>query len=311
MAPVKQRSQKTYARKRRFYGNRFTISKKEDSAVSRSAAETSLEDHAPSSSSCIVEELPTDDVDLEEIPIENQPTSSVSEEPPKSGTSADKVESINDSSGKPLSGFRFIEISILSSVLMSLAFPECFSIGMILHENFTKKKGLSSHLSAVCKSCSYSRNFYTSPVCGKYEGFEINRRIVYALRSCGVGYNGLEKLLVFLNMSKPMLYNNLKIVKLFSSAAKKIATLSLRSAAARLTSSESVSDIGVSVDSTWQRRGYSSLNGVVAAISIDNGKILDIEVMNKHCNGCALIESKKSAGSHCLRKFKSRSRMFN
>ena len=29
-----------------------------------------------------------------------------------------------------------------------------------------------------------------------------------------------------------------------------------------------VADIGVSVDGTWQKRGYTSLNGVIVAISI-------------------------------------------
>ncbi|GFY20355.1 hypothetical protein TNCV_209871 [Trichonephila clavipes] len=36
---------------------------------------------------------------------------------------------------------------------------------------------------------------------------------------------------------------------------------------------------GISVDSTWQRRGYTSMNGCVAAISVDTGKVLDIEVI--------------------------------
>ncbi|GFW48844.1 uncharacterized protein TNCV_3900421 [Trichonephila clavipes] len=36
---------------------------------------------------------------------------------------------------------------------------------------------------------------------------------------------------------------------------------------------------GISVDGTWQRRGYTSMNGCVAAISVDTGKVLDIEVI--------------------------------
>ncbi|GFX89419.1 integrase catalytic domain-containing protein [Trichonephila clavipes] len=40
---------------------------------------------------------------------------------------------------------------------------------------------------------------------------------------------------------------------------------------------------GISVDGTWQRRGYTSMNGCVAAISVDTGKVLDIEVMSSYC----------------------------
>jgi hypothetical protein len=37
----------------------------------------------------------------------------------------------------------------------------------------------------------------------------------------------------------------------------------------------------------WQRQGYSCLNGVVTAISVPNGKVIDVEVMSKYCNVCA------------------------
>ncbi|GFU86576.1 hypothetical protein TNCV_4480121 [Trichonephila clavipes] len=37
---------------------------------------------------------------------------------------------------------------------------------------------------------------------------------------------------------------------------------------------------------TWQRRGYTCMNGCVAAISVDTGKVLDIEVMSSYCPTC-------------------------
>ncbi|GFV22141.1 uncharacterized protein TNCV_1923141 [Trichonephila clavipes] len=40
---------------------------------------------------------------------------------------------------------------------------------------------------------------------------------------------------------------------------------------------------GVTVDGTWQRRGHMSLNGCVSVISIDTGKILNLEVLNVKC----------------------------
>ncbi|GFY15173.1 uncharacterized protein TNCV_1569861 [Trichonephila clavipes] len=45
---------------------------------------------------------------------------------------------------------------------------------------------------------------------------------------------------------------------------------------------------GVSVDGSWQRRGHMSLNGCISVISIDTGKILDLEVMTQHCKMCEL-----------------------
>ena len=50
--------------------------------------------------------------------------------------------------------------------------------------------------------------------------------------------------------------------------------------------SEEISNAGVSVDGTWQRRGYSSLNGTVAVIPMDNGKLVDIKSMIRQRKPC-------------------------
>ncbi|GFX92347.1 uncharacterized protein TNCV_1112741 [Trichonephila clavipes] len=41
------------------------------------------------------------------------------------------------------------------------------------------------------------------------------------------------------------------------------------------------SNIAVAVDGTWHKRGYSSLNGVVCATSVENGKVIDFEALTK------------------------------
>ncbi|GFV32949.1 uncharacterized protein TNCV_1745911 [Trichonephila clavipes] len=64
-------------------------------------------------------------------------------------------------------------------------------------------------------------------------------------------------------------------------------------------------ECGISVDGTWQRRGYSSMNGCVAALSVDTGKVVDIEVMSSYCPTCRniskmprRIESETFAADH-------------
>ena len=42
----------------------------------------------------------------------------------------------------------------------------------------------------------------------------------------------------------------------------------------------------VSFDGTWQKRGFASLNGAVVPISIDTGRILDLDVMSQYCQAC-------------------------
>ena len=47
----------------------------------------------------------------------------------------------------------------------------------------------------------------------------------------------------------------------------------------------------MSVDGTWQKRGFASLNGVVVAISTSNFKVLDVETMSRHCKACVSKEN--------------------
>ena len=48
-------------------------------------------------------------------------------------------------------------------------------------------------------------------------------------------------------------------------------------------SEDDVTDITVTCDGTWVRRGFQSLYGVVVVASWDTGKVLDVEVLSKHC----------------------------
>ena len=40
------------------------------------------------------------------------------------------------------------------------------------------------------------------------------------------------------------------------------------------------------MDGSWQRRGFSSTDGVVTTISVNTGKIQDREVMSRNCKAC-------------------------
>ena len=117
--------------------------------------------------------------------------------------------------------------------------------------------------------------------------FEINIRAVYGMRTIGVDHTGLEKLCGMLNMPKPMTVKNFNNnSNMLRDAAKVVAEKSMVVAVNDLRKDADVIDIGVSVDGTWQRRGFSSLNGVVAAISIDSGKIVDVKPMSRYCRQC-------------------------
>ena len=45
-------------------------------------------------------------------------------------------------------------------------------------------------------------------------------------------------------------------------------------------------DTSVPCNGTWQKRGFTSLNGAVACLSIDTGKVIDVDVISRYCQAC-------------------------
>ena len=207
---------------------------------------------------------------------------------------------INKDKDNLISGFRLLEMSILSNVLSLLACPDCYGIGtMKLSDNVQKKKGLSSFLSIICGNCSFIHGFYTSPQVATssdkkgrgVNAMEINIRAVYGFRHIGIGFSLLSKLCGILNMPPPMAkssYENMSnIVK---SACKTVAEKCMSDAATSLRKGKKTADVGVSMDGTWQRKGFTSTLGVISALSIDSGKVLDVAIISKSCKGCTRMK---------------------
>ena len=44
--------------------------------------------------------------------------------------------------------------------------------------------------------------------------------------------------------------------------------------------------VAVTIDGTWQKRGYSSKNGILFLISARTGEVLDFEVLSLVCHQC-------------------------
>ncbi|GFT22379.1 uncharacterized protein TNCV_3273591 [Trichonephila clavipes] len=122
----------------------------------------------------------------------------------------------------------------------------------------------------------------------------INSSIVVGLRIIGKGFSAGKKLCAFLGLpflSKLAFRNQeRKLLK----ATESVAQENINAALGEIKGSNSFTKCGISIAGTWQRRGYSSLNGCVSAISVDTGKILDIEVMTQYCHICANGNSQSS-----------------
>ena len=189
-------------------------------------------------------------------------------------------------------------MEILGQLFQQMVCKECGGSKscLVLEDKHTERKGSASHLRVRCIECGWVYTFYTSKQI--HNGFDVNRRLVYAMRSIGQGHASIKRFCAHMNMPAPLGYtayrdNNIALAK----AAKSVATNSMLAAAAELhkNSSEAITQCAVSCDGTWQRRGHASLNGCVTTLSIDSGKCLDVEILSKVCHGCQKIEREEDA----------------
>ena len=227
--------------------------------------------------------------------------------------SARKIGEIGDTSvatvnEDKVSGYRFIDIAILCSIFQMLPCKNCFKCQLTLTDDSSKRMGCASCLFLTCNSCGWTETFYTSEKNGHC--FEINRRMVYAMRSIGCGQSSMSRFCSTMNMpppvgSKPFREHTKAILR----AAKDVAEQAIKDAAQEIyecktEGSGDIVETAISCDGTWQRRGFSSLHGCVTVISMENGKILDVEPLSKVCKACKKHEDDADTTEHELWKAK-------
>lgn len=125
--------------------------------------------------------------------------------------------------------------------------------------------------------------------------FDINFRSIIAFREIGKGHEAMVRFSAVMNMPPPMskstFQSNLGVIY---NSYLKVANGSMHKAAEKVNDNpdNAIKDVTVSVDGTWQRRRYASLNGVVTAIC--EGKCIDVEVLTKSCKSCQYWKRKLS-----------------
>ena len=161
-----------------------------------------------------------------------------------------------------------------------------------------RKKDLPHCYMFNVRHLNFIHEFYTSSA-SAHQSYDVNKRVVYAMRACGQGHAGLETFTSLTNLPKPMTINNYdKIVSIIATKVKEVAEETMQETCEEIHKNLSadlntVVDTSVSCDGSWQRRGFSSLNGVVKAISMKTGKVVDIEAMTRACKACSLKENLK------------------
>ena len=160
--------------------------------------------------------------------------------------------------------------------------------------SYADRQGFSCSINGYCAQCkTETKLFYTSDMCDKVgvlsdaatkRPSEVNMRMVSFARAVGKGKSCLDEFTKCMNM--PDAIHQKSYETLFNyhhDATIKAADESMKKAGDEVRNDIGRSDISVSEDGSWQRRGHASHNGVVTVISTDTGKCLDIEVISNMC----------------------------
>ena len=102
-----------------------------------------------------------------------------------------------------IAGYRLVDMELLGEVFSSLRCAECGDFTLNFMENHIARKGCASSLKLLCENCGWKQEFCSSKKQGK--SFEVNRRLVYSMRSLGKGHSGAKKFCILMNMPPPPL----------------------------------------------------------------------------------------------------------
>lgn len=196
-------------------------------------------------------------------------------------------------------------LNILCDVFLNYTqCKECGKNGLKLEADRTV--GLATLFRLYCDNCEFSKIF-----CSSYERhnedrpspkskfYDINVRLVYALRAIGKGAAAASALCGIMNLPPPPQKFG-KYNEFIGNIAEDVAIESMKNAIEEaVVENNNIRDLSVALDGSWQKRGHTSMNGVVTATSVDTGKVIGVAVMSKYCR----CPNKKEHSENCTANY--------
>lgn len=229
--------------------------------------------------------------------LQENPEQSLCKPRPKTSSSKVKLGDNFDTYMSNTSSFQYeiIDIEQLNLVLGDLAVCK-----FCQHKIQISKKsivGLATQFTVSCSNCEQGKKSFVNSenvssitnMLDKTDSprpitlYDINLRLVYGLRVVGKGHTAAKSLCGILNLPPPpTMYA--KHEAYLCLICEDLCKASMKSAVEDdILINENVRDLCVALDGSWQKRGHTSLNGVMTLTSVNTGKALDYHVMSKHC----------------------------
>lgn len=181
--------------------------------------------------------------------------------------------------------YEIVDLKTLMQSIFSLA--QCKVCRSELEYDVPKRVGLAAKIVVRCSKCDSSGAVVSSPKLEYNEKthnlYDINLRLVYAMRSIGRGQSSANMFCAVLNLPKPTAKFS-RYMEYIIPAVKLVANQSMLDAIEEtVEKNDGKRDICIGLDGSWQKRGHVSLNGVITATSVETGHVIDLEVLSKHC----------------------------
>ena len=151
------------------------------------------------------------------------------------------------------------------------------SAGIEVSIDLSARKGLAQKLTFECSECDWTMSKFMSTTIKPNESsrHDVNVRAVVAFREIGRGLTHIETFNRIMNMPPPFSHStyDATVGEIQQPYLDTMNDSMLNAAKNVISKSDDVdngeqgtSDCDVSLDGSWQRRGYASLNGFVSAI---------------------------------------------
>jgi len=163
------------------------------------------------------------------------------------------------------------------------------------------KRGLGFKITVSCANCGCS--FINNCPLINDRAYEINCRIIFAMRVLGIGINGIKKFCAMMDLAKPVFKTTYyQIISNIATATASVRALSMKKAAIKekeLSIERDGNDgLTVSGDGSWRKRGFSSLFGLISLIGWYTGKVLDVYIKSKYCKVCEYWEKRENTAKY-------------
>ena len=190
----------------------------------------------------------------------------------------------------------------ISMLISTLLCPDCGLPGVSFEVVPESKCGFAAKAKISCSHCEEicGTNFLCERVGNSRSQnvpFDINVRATLAFRGIGCGFSAMKEWSGMMNMPFVLTQNSyiehnnkleqgsMKAFKQMSQEATK-GIIKAYSAIGVQPDDQGILDIAVSYDGAWQRRGFSSHNGVGVVIDLLTGLPIDFEVLSNYCSKC-------------------------